>query len=69
MVAAGVVRIGFNDDGDITDPEIGELKFYYKFWTPGGEIFFRELKTNLCVAKDFYKINGVINEESDFFPV
>ncbi len=56
-----------SETGDITDPEIGELKFYYKTWATGYSLNFTELKTKVCEKKDFHKINGTISDESAFY--
>lgn len=60
----------YGNPGDITDPEIGELKFYYKYWLQGDIITFHELKTKVCEQLDFNNNpNKITIEKSAFFPI
>ena len=69
IFAAGLADYWAPGTEDITDPEIGELKFYYTSWDSNiGLVQDIELKTKICESKDFYNINGTINQESNFFP-
>ena len=56
MVGAAIISFDGKPE-DITDPTIGELKFYYKEYDleldPNSDIYFNEVKTRPCVASDF----------------
>ena len=57
---------------DITDPEIGEIKFYLKRWDVDGEIkgvFFKELETRVCESSDFNDVEGTSSDVSPFYPL
>ena len=49
-IAAAITSYDGSNE-DITDPEIGEIKFYLKTWNidlPGSSIKFIELETKVC---------------------
>ena len=57
---------------DITDPEIGEIKFYLKHWDVDDVIkgvHFKELESRICQASDFNDIEGTYNDVSPFYPL
>ena len=56
---------------DVTDPEIGELRFYLKSWDSTAEVSstqFTELKTRVCTRADLNYGKGD-STESKFFPI
>ncbi len=71
MVAAAVT----NFDGsnvDITDPEIGEIKFYLKQWNvdvDGYSLNFLEIESKVCTDADLNDENGSNSDDSAFYPV
>ena len=46
-VAAGLIDYENSDRFDLTDPEIGELKLYHKYWNNVSSGF-NELQTRVC---------------------
>ena len=70
-IAAAVTSYDGSSE-DITDPEIGEIKFYQKQWdvdAPQKGVFFTELKTKICEQGDFNDIDGTNSETSPFYPL
>ena len=71
MVAAAVT----NFDGsnvDITDPEIGEIKFYLKQYDIDEvdyTINFTEIASRICTELDFNDYDGTNSDVSAFYPV
>ena len=71
MVAAAVT----NFDGsnvDITDPEIGEIKFYLKHWNIDVEkhtIDFKEIESKVCTEADLNDHEGTNSDVSSFYPI
>ena len=49
------------------DPEIGELKFYNKYWNNNELPKFRELRTRSCTDEDFQVAEGEKRSEYGFF--
>lgn len=66
---AAAVTAFDGQSSNITDPTIGELKFYYKKWDVLIEdgLGFFEVETRPCVPSDFYQYNGTTYEESSLF--
>ena len=71
MVAAAVT----NFDGsnvDLTDPEIGEIKFYLKYWdvdVEGYTVDFKEIESKVCTEADLNDNSGSNSDVSAFYPV
>ena len=71
MIAAAVT----NFDGsnvDITDPEIGEIKFYLKQWdvdVEGYTVSFKEIESKVCTDSDLNDHKGSNSDVSAFNPV
>ena len=54
---------------DITDPEIGEIKFYLKHWNvddPSYTLAFTELENRICTKEDFNDVDGSNSDVSKF---
>ena len=73
VVAAAMTRFDGSNE-DITDPEIGEIRFYLKHWDvddPSYNLNFTELETKVCQSTDFNYNNGSssANEKALFYPV
>ena len=71
MVAAVVTNFDGSNE-DITDPEIGEIKFYLKQWdinVEGYTVNFLEIETKLCSITDLNDEVGTYSGVSAFYPV
>ena len=70
FTVAAALTIFDGSNADITDPEVGELKFYLKRWDTSDEVSekFTELKTKVCTREDLNYGQGD-SEESKFFPI
>ena len=56
------------DKAGWSDPEIGELKFYSKYWSDAeGLPEFRELRTRKCTDNDFTVAEGEKTSKYGFF--
>ena len=48
-----------NEETNLNDPEIGELKFILKKWASSDDdLEFEELKKRKCTDKDFENVDG-----------
>ena len=57
---------------DITDPEIGEIKFYLKHWDvekPENSVYFEELENRICTEQDFNDVDDSNSDVSNFYPL
>ena len=71
MVAAAVSKFDGSSE-DITDPEIGQIKYYLKQYDTNDATYsvnFVELKSRLCEPKDLNFGDGSSSESSPFFPI
>ena len=73
MVAAAVTDFAAGGGNvDITDPEIGEIKFYLKNWDvtwTSSIINFKEIETKVCTEADLNDHEGTYSDVSAFYPV
>jgi hypothetical protein len=70
LIAAAVTGFDGNPE-DITDPEIGELKFYKKQWGSGIDFGFEEIPNVPCPETEYFynKEDPEKNAFREVFPV